>query len=224
MPRRSDSARSPRRRLIRWTALLALIAVVIAFRLVEEIGPERRPGDRFQVIRVIDGDTVELLGGDRLRLLAIDTPEREAPLYDVARRFLDSLAGGKTARIEFAGRRRDHYGRLLGYLFVDDTLFVNGAIIRRGLGYVYLFNDTDLKRPEIARLLADQRAAMADDVGLWSLPHDPEPFYVARPGSFRFHRPTCPTVRKLPPDRYRRYDHRDQPLAEGLSPCRTCQP
>ncbi|MFH1372704.1 MAG: thermonuclease family protein [bacterium] len=215
-----------RRRLrtaVRWLLLLLLVVVIVAFRFAEEIGFDRRPSDRFVVAKIEDGDTVELLGGDRLRLLSVDTPEKGQPLYDEACRFLSDLTLGQQARIEFAGRRRDKYGRLLGYLYID-SLFINKAILDSGLGYLYLFKDTELNRPETKELLTAQRNAMQKGVGLWAIERSPEDYYVARAGSFRFHRPGCRSLRDLKPDRYHTYVSRNDALREGLSPCRRCRP
>jgi micrococcal nuclease len=203
--------------------VLALVAVIVGFRLIEEIGPERRAGDRFVVARVLDGDTIELAGGDRLRLLAIDTPEAGQPLHEEAESRLGSLCLGKTIRIEFADRRRDRYGRLLGFVWVD-SVFLNEAILREGLGYLYLFKDGEADRPQVARLLRAQQAALAQGVGIWALESDPEDYYVRAEGSFRFHRPGCRSVAELGPERRQVFQSRREALMIGLSPCRNCRP
>ncbi len=216
----------PKRRIkarYKWAIIVLLVALIVAFRLVEQIGLERRPSDRFIVKKIIDGDTVELLGGDRLRLLSIDTPENGELFFDEACRFLEELSLGKTARIEYAGRRRDKYGRLLGYLYIDN-IFVNKAILENGFGYLYLFDDTELKRPEIKELLDAQRSALQAQVGIWSIERDQEDFYVAVDGSFRFHRPGCNAIEELRPDHHRTFRSREEALYEGLSPCRRCKP
>lgn len=220
--RRKRSKRSHKVR--NFLIISALAALVVSYRLVERVGPEKKPGERFTVKRVLDGDTVELTGGDRLRLLSIDTPERGEKLHDEAMYLLADLAQGKPGRIEFAQSRRDRYGRLLGYLYVDDTLLVNQTMLDSGFAYVYLFEDSDLKRPEVKRMLDAQRSAMARHAGLWSIQRTPEPYYVASERSFRLHRPSCDAVKKLRPGHYRKFATREEGLAEGLSPCRNCKP
>ena len=217
------SKRSRQRKIFSWILVAVLAVLILTIRLYEEIGPDRKPTDRFIVNKVIDGDTVELLGGDKLRLLSIDTPERGDPLYEEARSFLSNLTLGRTAEIRFANRRRDRYGRLLGYLYID-SLFVNRAILENGLGYLYLFKDTDLHRSETGQLLAAQRRAMTARVGLWSLPREPEDYYLASPNSFRLHRPGCGSLNGRPESNYRRFSTREEGLFEGLSPCRNCCP
>jgi micrococcal nuclease len=220
---RSSKARS-RRRLILTASLVLLVALlIVSFRLVEEIGFDRAPGDRFVIVKVIDGDTVELAGGDRLRLSAIDTPERNQPLYDEAKELLSRLTLGKPATIKYGSVRRDRYGRLLGFLYVD-SLFINKEILENGLGYLYLFKDTPLNSPQVKALLAAQREAIADGSGLFGMDREPESEYIALHGSFRFHRPNCRSVANRRPGAFRTFSTREEALYEGLAPCRNCRP
>ena len=223
MAAQSDMPSRKMKTSTKWAITLLLVALIVVFRLVEQIGFDRKPSDRFIVKKIRDGDSVELLGGDRLRLLSVDAPEEGQLFYDEACQFLAELTLGKTARIEFAGRRRDKYGRLLGYLYID-SIFVNKAILENGLGYLYLFKDTELDRPETEELFVAQRAAMQKGIGLWSVQRAPEDYYIAAPGSFRFHRPGCSTAKRFKPGRYRTFKTREEALYEGLSPCRRCKP
>jgi len=204
--------------------ILTAVIILLTLRLVEDIGQERQPGERFVVVRVIDGDTVELKGGDRLRLLGIDTPEKGERLHDEAANLLEKLARGKKASIEFAKTRRDRYGRLLGFLYVDDTIFANRLIIDSGLGYLYLFDDQELNLPQVAELLLAQRKAVENERGLWGIERENEDYYVTSSDSHRFHRPGCKSISELAEDRRRVFETRNDALFEGLSPCRNCHP
>jgi micrococcal nuclease len=212
-----------RRTSIRISLVILLTALIVCYRLVDDIGFDSKPGDRWTIVKVVDGDTVELPGGEQLRLANIDAPEFEEPFYDSATHFLTNLALGKTARIEYIKERRDKYGRLLGCLFID-SVFAGEAILDQGLGYLFLFNNNDLDRPLVKRLLAAQRRAMKAGVGLFSIKRSPEEFYLASFGRFRFHRPGCEYVGDYRPDKYRLFDTRDEALYDGLSPCRRCRP
>jgi endonuclease YncB( thermonuclease family) len=220
--RRTGRSRSTK--LWRTGLVVGIIVLLVGFRLVEQIGPERHPDDRFTVVRVIDGDTVELLGGDRLRLLGVDTPERDEPLFDEARQFLVELALGRSLELEFAGSRRDRYGRLLAFAYVDDSVLVNKVIIENGLGYLYLFRDSPTDHPAFAAMMQAQRAALDRSLGVMAPVAEPEPYYVASQSSFRFHRPGCRSAETYTPDRWRRFGSREEALREGLSPCRNCRP
>jgi endonuclease YncB( thermonuclease family) len=220
-------ARSARRKKRSWLAstvlVVAVACVILLVRLVEEIGPERGPEERFRVVRVIDGDTVELLGGDKLRLLAVDTPERGEPLYDEAVEFLKRHALDRVGEITYGAQRRDRYGRMLGYLLID-TIHINRAILDSGFGCLYLFKDNELESAEVAAMLAAQGRAIDARRGIWGIEHEPEPEYVATAGSFRFHRPGCRSVAERKPGRFRTFATREEALKEGLSPCRNCKP
>ncbi|MCM8796636.1 MAG: thermonuclease family protein, partial [Candidatus Omnitrophica bacterium] len=96
------------------------------------------------VERVIDGDTLKLSSGERVRLIGIDTPEmhESEKLYRDARRssqyvqtikrlgrqayeFTRNLLEGRRVRFEFDVQKRDRYGRLLAYVYLkDDGTFV----------------------------------------------------------------------------------------------------
>jgi len=198
-----------------------LVLFFLLFRFVAEIG--RETSSRFRVIRIIDGDTVELAGRGRVRLLGIDTPEQGEPFYDSATAFLSEMALGKEACLRFDARKRDGYGRLLAYLYID-TIFINGAILENGLGYLYLFRDNLRDETILSELLSAQRKAMEKSIGLWTLPYTEEEYYIGNSNSMRFHRPACRGVENLS-SKYRViFNTREEAFYEGYSPCRNCKP
>jgi len=105
-----------------------------------------------RVRRVVDGDTLQLEGGERVRLIGIDTPEvhQSDKLFSDSQRsgedirtiqelgkrsstFTKELVEGKFVRLEFDLEKYDKYDRLLAYVYlVDDGTFVNAEIIREG--------------------------------------------------------------------------------------------
>ena len=211
------------KKILRYSLLILLVIFLVTIRFVEDIGFDKKPDDRFTISKVIDGDTAELLGGDKLRLLSIDTPEKGDLFFGEAKDFLSDLTLGKTAKIEYAQTRRDRYGRLLGYLYVDST-FVNKLILENGLGYLYLFKDTEINRDETKLLLKAQQLAIDSKIGIWSIKKESEKYYVNTEGSFRLHRPGCRSLRNLREGHYRKFAIREEAFKEGLSPCRNCQP
>jgi len=205
--------------------LVALVALIsFAYRIIaQDPADDSTPPERFRVIKIIDGDTVLLSGGDRLRLSNIDAPEKGEPLYNEAGQLLSDLVLGKVLRLEFNGARRDKYGRLLALCYVD-TILVSEQLVRRGMAYLMLFRASELERPEIQRLLTAQRLALQDGVGMHGLDREAEEYYPAHPGSFRFHRPGCRYLENADSDQLRHLASREEALYEGLAPCRRCRP
>jgi micrococcal nuclease len=95
-------------------------------------------GETATVARVIDGDTVELTDGRRVRYLMVDTPESttETECYGPeAKDFNIALVDGKSVELRFDVEREDQFGRLLAYVTVDGSE-INPVIVERGYGCV----------------------------------------------------------------------------------------
>jgi len=128
------------------------------------------------VVRVIDGDTVDVrLGGrtERVRLIGVDTPEsvaQDRPVQcfgkEASAATADLLPAGTEVRLERDEVSRDRYGRLLAYVWRrDDDLLVNLALVEGGFADAVSYGDNEA----IFDLLsAAESAARADGIGLWS--------------------------------------------------------
>jgi len=92
--------------------------------------------DTPRIVRVVDGDTVVIQGGEYVRYIGIDTPEKGEPFYEEATACNRGLIEGKTVRLETDVTNRDRYDRLLRYVYVGD-LFVNLELVRQGYAEVY---------------------------------------------------------------------------------------
>lgn len=91
---------------------------------------------RAQVVRIIDGDTIEVvLDGelDKVRYIGINTPEMNEPHGDLARAFNAEMAAGQEAILVRDQSQRDAFGRLLRYVIVGER-FVNWELVRAGMG------------------------------------------------------------------------------------------
>jgi len=171
----------------RWAIVAVLIAaLVLLLRHWTPLGAPRAPDAAagiYRVQRVIDGDTLELVGGERVRLIGADTPETKRPNWPVepwgpeatefTRRFLGLPEESRPeVRLEFDGPRRDRYGRLLAYVWVDGRM-LNEELIRRGLARAR--TEFDYSPAMKARFLAAQSEAQQARVGIWSSQSSPEP-------------------------------------------------
>ncbi len=133
---------------IAWISSLSFISFVI---IVATIGQAQKvsayPVENFstdtahKVLRVIDGDTVELNYNGKptiFRLIGIDTPEPIKPFGKEASEFMRNLLLGESVYLRFGVERTDRYDRHLAYLYrAPDGLFVNLEIVRQGYGHTY---------------------------------------------------------------------------------------
>lgn len=74
------------------------------------------PARFYRVVEVIDGDTIDLANGERVRLVGIDTPEVGECGYEAAKQRLERLALGQRVTLRESDEDRDRYGRLLRYV------------------------------------------------------------------------------------------------------------
>ena len=87
-----------------------------------------------RVSRIVDGDTVYLKDGTKVRLHGIDTPERDQPYGKQATHNLDKLIGGKVFVVE---KDTDRYGRLVGVIYTPEGVNVNEAMVCNGSAWWY---------------------------------------------------------------------------------------
>jgi micrococcal nuclease len=136
------------------------------------VGP--RGSEQGRVIRVVDGDTIEVsIGGrvDDVRYIGIDTPETVKPGEPVqcygpqASGRNHELVEGRDVRLEFDRELRDVYGRLLAYVYVGDR-FINEELVRGGYARTL---EIEPNTSRAGPLAAAEEAAGEAGRGLWSV-------------------------------------------------------
>ncbi len=126
--------------------------------------PSNASGGTSRVARVIDGDTIELANGDRVRYIGIDTPERGEPFFGNATRLNRSLVEGKRIRLMRDVSEKDRFGRLLRYVYVDDIL-VNAELVREGYARALEY-EPDVRF--FACFAALEQEALDQQRGMWA--------------------------------------------------------
>ena len=146
-------------------ALLVVAVLAGGYLLIGRYVPPALGPDESLVVRVIDGDTVELADGSRVRYLCIDTPERGEPFYVEASERNRELVDGKGVWLEAGVDDIDRYGRLLRYVYVDGV-FVNAELVSGGYARTLIFDEDEAHAELLRRLEAEAKAAKR---GLWAL-------------------------------------------------------
>ncbi|MFM9421369.1 thermonuclease family protein [Thermus scotoductus] len=190
-----------------WAALLSLALALT---------PQGRLQGPVQVVRVVDGDTVELAGVGAVRLIGIDAPEsgynrrtsgpEEVRLGLEAKAFLTRLLQGKRVWVELDVQERDRYRRVLAYLYLEDPKGdwtygsrrfrqVNLEVVRAGWAEPYTV-PPNVRYADL--YLQAAREARARGAGMWGESAPPPPSGGAsRPGGKCD--PAYPTVCIPPP-------------------------
>jgi len=139
--------------------------------------------DDILVTRAVDGDTLKLENGERVRLIGIDTPEmhESSKLYKDSQRtnqdirtiqemgrkayvFTKNLVEGERVRLEFDVEKHDRYDRLLAYVFLKDGTFVNAQILRQGYASLMTYPPNVKYADEFRKLYQEARE---NNRGLW---------------------------------------------------------
>ena len=211
--------------MLRSTYSLSPLLLLVLFSLC----PLILASDLQPATRVIDGDTFVLAGGEKVRLIGVDTPETVHPSKPVeffgkeASAFTRRMLDGKKVRLEFDVQRRDRYGRLLGYVYLEDGTFLNAELVRQGYAQVATY-PPNVKHTDLFVKL--QREAREAGRGLWGAEpdstaagavSDTTTVYVTKSGT-KYHRDGC---RHLSRSKIR------MPLGQAAlhhGPCRVCSP
>lgn len=136
----------------------------------------------YDVVKVIDGDTVTIKMGEKnetLRLIGIDTPETNDTRTGVqcfgaeATAYLKKIIGERVAiETDASQGERDKYKRLLVYLFAESGANVNKKLIADGYAYEYTYDDEYKYQDEFK---AAETAAREEGKGLWAPDACPKP-------------------------------------------------
>ena len=177
--------------LVNVVALLAVVLAYFGMRCLS-VGKAALPHHNtasaqqrsfIYITRAIDGDTVVLASGEHVRLIGIDTPESRynsklerdsarsrkdinaiLKMGKEASKFTRQLVEGKRVRLEFDVQRRDRYGRLLAYIYLEDGTFVNARIMQEGYAQSMTI-PPNVKYADI--FLKLQEEARKNGKGLW---------------------------------------------------------
>jgi len=203
------------------------IAITVAVLLLFLLQQTGSADSWYRLKWVVDGDTVVLQDGQKVRYIGINAPElasddHEAEPYgEASKKFNVRLVDRKKLRLEFDKERRDQYKRLLAYVFLEDGTFVNAEILSNG--YAYLLQ----RRPNLkydAILLQSQRSAMSAKKGIWQNWMEHKNTVVGNKNSRRFHLPACPYGRQIKPQNRVVFQKKWDAYWAGYAPAKRCLP
>lgn len=152
--------------------IFAILTVSVNFVLINKV-EERQdyeksasPETLFLVTKVIDGDTIELENGDRVRYLAIDAPEIDSGqcFFSQSKQKNQDLVLGKKVRLEYGKEEKDQYGRVLAYVWQENVL-VNLELVRGGFARADTYLSQGIYDEQI---IEAEKQAKENFLGLWA--------------------------------------------------------
>lgn len=219
-------------------AIYLVVCLLISF-LAIGCAISQDDANTVRVIRVVDGDTVEVnIQGtkEKVRLIGVDTPETvhptigEEPYGIEASDFTKEKLTDQTVELEFDVEERDRYGRLLAYVWLDGEMF-NEVLLSDGYAQIATYppNVRYVERFQVA-----QQEAREAERGLWGVIEE-EPVtaqkerlessnWLGNANSKKFHYPDCQHGQKTKSYNQVWFDSRQEAIDAGYEPCGSCKP
>ena len=171
------------------------------------------------VSRVIDGDTIELTSGERVRFIGVDAPERGEAGANEATQFVRELVEGRTVWLEADGADRDRWGRLRRYVWLrqptnprDENEIrqfqLNALLLQAGHATVMIIGN--VRNEALFRQLAGT-PAQATRIN-----------FIGNRNSRIFHTAACNSL-PAPQNRVN-FETREEATGAGFRPCQRCRP
>lgn len=180
--------------------------------------------------KVVDGDTIYLDNGEKIRFVGVNTPERGVEGYIVSKNFVQKLCLNKEVGIDVDdSKHNDKYGRTLGVVIVDGRN-VNEMLLKEGLAEIMYMPPSEFYPFDWAN--SDTHVANTHSTS--STSHTPTSAestsssgsanYIGNSNSGKFHEPSCTSVSKMSDGNKVFFSSRDDAVNQGYIPCKMCNP
>jgi len=187
------------------------------------------------VTRVVDGDTVVISTGEKVRFILVNTPESVHPddsknteFGTISSDFTKDQLLDQTIYLEKDVSETDRYGRLLRYIYLEDGTFFNELLVKEGYAQLSTF-PPDLKYLDIIK--EAETYARENNLGLWAYTEDKTPpvseengLYVGSVNSDKFHNLDCRHTESIADHNKTYFESISDATKKGYIPCKACNP
>ena len=174
--------------------------------------------------KVVDGDTIYLDNGEKIRFVGVNTPERGVEGYITSKNFVQKLCLNKEVGIDVDdAKHNDRYGRTLGVVIVNGKN-VNEMLLKEGLAevmymppsefYPYDWADSSTHVPNSQNTYIHTSDKSTSDSGN----------YIANSNTGKFHEASCKWGQKISEHNKVTFDSRNEAISQGYQPCKICNP
>jgi endonuclease YncB( thermonuclease family) len=176
---------------------------------------------------VVDGDTIYLDNGEKVRFVGVNTPERGVEGYIASKNFVQKLCLNKKVGIDIDdSKHKDKYGRTLGVVIVKGKN-VNEMLLKEGLAevmyippsefYPYNWADSSTHIPNAQHTYSNTHSSDTHS-------SDISGKYIGNSNSGKFHKSTCKWGQKTAEHNRVMFDNRNMAISQGYQPCKVCNP
>ena len=176
--------------------------------------------------KVVDGDTIYLDNGEKIRLVGVNTPEKGVDGYLTSKNFVQKLCLGKTVGIDIDNSKHtDKYGRTLGVVIIDGKN-VNEMLLKEGLAevmyippsefYPYYWANNSTHIPDSYTSYSNSQSSQNTD--------DNPGSYIGNSNTGKFHEVTCKWAQKISANNKVKFNSRIEAINQGYNACKICNP
>lgn len=182
---------------------------------------------------VVDGDTIYLSSGEKVRLVGVNTPERGVTGYAASKNFVKKLCLNREVGINVDDRKyRDKYGRTLAVVIVDGKN-LNEMLLKEGLAEVMYIPPSEFSPYKWAgstqisdstthttTTTSSVQTGQKDNV----VSTTSSGGYIGNLNSLKFHKVDCEGVKKMSEKNKVYFKTRQEALDGGYTGCKMCNP
>lgn len=177
--------------------------------------------------KVVDGDTIELDNGKKVRFVGVNTPERGVEGYIASKNFVQKLCLNKEVGIDIDdSKHNDKYGRTLAVVIVDGKN-LNEMLLKEGLAEIMYMPPSEFYPYDWANentpTSSYQSSSSSSDTSSSQASSD-SGSYVGNSNSGKFHVASCSSVGKMSEKNKVLFSSRDAAINQGYVPCKRCNP
>ncbi len=184
--------------------------------------------ERSVCTKVVDGDTIYLDNGEKVRFVGVNTPERGVEGYIASKNFVQKLCLNKEVGLDIDdSKHHDKYGRTLAVVIVDGKN-VNEMLLKEGLAeimymppsefYPYNWADSNTHVADTHSSSSSSDSSSSDSTSSGS------GSYVGNANTGKFHVSSCSSVNKMSEKNKVFFSSRDEAINQGYVPCKRCNP
>ncbi len=182
--------------------------------------------------KVVDGDTIYLDNGEKIRFVGVNTPERGVEGYITSKNFVQKLCLNKKVGVDVDdSKHSDKYGRTLGVVIVDGKN-VNEMLLKEGLAEIMYMPPSEFypfdwanSNTHVANTHSSSSSSSSHTpTGTQSTSSSDSANYVGNANTGKFHVSSCSSVKDMSEGNKVFFSNRNDAVNQGYDPCKRCNP